>query len=154
MPNDTSNYTVSLNGPIPADIPTHRIENLRMRYYSDDERRIMAAERLIAMLKQRKNQRPATTPLDIKTVIEVLPDGRRDERQEAMRDMCQTCFQKPAAITEKVVDGQKVFTYKDHGLWWMQDNKRYLPRCDACARRLDDEHDARIDRQGGYGGHR
>lgn len=147
-------YTVSMDGPIPSDTPSHRIENLRWINYSDDERRIMAAERLIAMLRERKAQRPVTTSLPIKTVVETYPGGRREERQEVVRQNCSHCHQQPAAITEKEVNGQKVYVYKDHGLWWMPEDKRYLPRCDGCARRIDDEHNAMVDRNGGYGGHR
>lgn len=144
----------SIDAPIPSDIPTYYIRDRCMHYYSDDERRIMAIERLTAQLKQQQAQRPITTSLGIKTVIEVLPGGRREERQEVIRDNCHNCHQRPAAITEQETNGQKFFTYKDHHLWWMKEEQRYLPRCDACAKRLDDEHHARIDRQGGYGGHR
>lgn len=150
----SNDYVVSLNGPIPSDTPSHRIENLRWINFSDDERRIMAAERLIVLLKQRKNKRPITTPLGIKTVIEILPSGRREERQEVVRENCRHCFQRPAAVTEKEVNGQKIITYKDHGFFWMGEDRRYFPCCDECAHKIHIEESIRVGKEGGYGGHR
>lgn len=95
---------------------------------SSYDEQIQAAKRALENLKQEQRDAVFITLLPVKTIIEVMPDGRRFERTEPIPTPCVRCGE-PAATIKKEIDGKMVYRNKRRYDGY---SSSYGPFCDSC----------------------